>query len=53
VILAAAVAGVVLFIAACLGWTAYLVHLGTLDALALAEKAVAGEAGHADVSVAR
>jgi hypothetical protein len=43
VILAAALAGVVLFIAACLGWAAHLVHVGSLDALALAEKAAVPE----------
>jgi hypothetical protein len=35
---AAALAGAVLFIAAGLAWTARLVHIGNLDALALAEK---------------
>ncbi len=38
VIAAAALAGVCLFIAAGLAWTARLVHVGNLDALALAEK---------------
>ena len=38
VILAVALAGVTLFIAAGLGWTARLVHVGNLDAQALAEK---------------
>ena len=42
-ILAASLAGVVLFIAVFLGWTARLVHLGNLDALALAEKAAVPE----------
>jgi hypothetical protein len=39
VILAVALAGVTLFIAAGLAWTARLVHVGNLDAQALAEKA--------------
>jgi hypothetical protein len=43
VILAAALAGVVLYIVACLAWTAHLVHLGNLDALTLAEKAAVPE----------
>lgn len=38
VIAAVALAGAVLFIVAGLAWTARLVHIGTLDALALAEK---------------
>lgn len=43
VIVAAALAGVVLFIGACLAWAAHLVHLGSLEALALAEKAAVPE----------
>jgi hypothetical protein len=38
VIVAVALAGAVLFIAGGLAWTARLVHIGNLDALALAEK---------------
>ncbi len=38
VIVAAALAGVILFIAAGLIWTARLVHVGSLDAQALADK---------------
>jgi hypothetical protein len=38
VILAVALAGAILFIAAGLAWTARLVHIGGLDAQALAEK---------------
>ena len=38
VILAIALAGVILFIAAGLAWTARLVHIGNLDAQALADK---------------
>jgi len=38
VIVAAALVGVVVFVAAWLALAAYLVHLGNLDALALAEK---------------
>ena len=38
-IVAAALAGVLVFIAAGLAWTARLVHVGNLDAQALAEKA--------------
>jgi hypothetical protein len=38
VIAAIALVGVVLFVAAGVGWTARLVHIGNLDALALAEK---------------
>jgi hypothetical protein len=41
VILAAALAGVVFFIAAGLAWTARLVHIGNLDAQDLAEKVAA------------
>ncbi|MGO9143826.1 MAG: hypothetical protein ACLP70_20635, partial [Streptosporangiaceae bacterium] len=37
-IVAVALAGAVLFIAGGLAWTARLVHIGNLDALALAEK---------------
>ena len=40
-ILAAALAGVVLFIVAGLAWTARLVHVGNLDAKELAEKVAA------------
>ncbi len=40
-IAAAALAGVILFIAAGLLWTARLVHIGNLDMLALAEKTAA------------
>ncbi len=39
----AALAGACLFIAAGLAWTARLVHIGTLDALALAAKVAAPE----------
>jgi hypothetical protein len=39
VILAAAISGVLVFIVAGLAWTARLVHVGNLDAHALAEKA--------------
>ena len=42
-IVAAALAGVILFIAAGLTWTARLVHIGNLDMLALAEKTAAPE----------
>jgi hypothetical protein len=38
VIVAAAVGGVILFVAAGLGWAARLLHIGNLDALELAEK---------------
>jgi hypothetical protein len=41
VILAAAIGGALAFIVAGLAWTARLVHVGNLDALALAEKAAA------------
>src|SRR5258708_39905967 len=42
-ITAAALAGACLFIAAGLAWTARLVHVGTLDAMALADKLAAPE----------
>jgi hypothetical protein len=43
VIVAAALVGLVMFVAAWLALAAYLVHLGNLDALALAEKAAVPE----------
>jgi hypothetical protein len=43
VIAVAALAGVCLLVAAGLAWTARLVHVGTLDALALAEKVAVPE----------
>lgn len=42
-ILAAAFAGVVLYVFGCLAWAAHLVYLGNLEALALAEKAAVPE----------
>ncbi len=42
-ITAVALAGACLFIAAGLAWTARLVHVGTLDAMALADKLAAPE----------
>jgi hypothetical protein len=41
VVLAVAIGGVLVFILAGLGWTARLIHVGNLDAQALAEKAAA------------
>jgi hypothetical protein len=43
VIVAAALVGLVVFVAAWLALAAYLVHLGNLDALALAEKVAVSE----------
>ena len=50
VILAVALAGAILFIAAGLAWTARLVHIGNLDAQALAKKAARLGPGLARVS---